>query len=60
MEIKTRELTKPAINQIQKPNFKNQQLKVRHTFTHTHTHTHNNNLVPTIISLGAPGDPMKK
>ena len=43
MEIKTRELTEPAINQIQKPNFKNQQLKVRHTFTHTHTHTHTHN-----------------
>ena len=33
MEIKTHELTQPTINQIQTPNFKNQQLKVGHTFT---------------------------
>ena len=33
MEIKTRELTEPTVNQIQTPNFKNKQLEVGHTFT---------------------------
>ena len=33
IEIKTRELTEPTANQIQKPNFKNQQLEARHIFT---------------------------
>ena len=50
MTIEMRELTKPTTNQMQKSNFKNQQLEAKHTPTTNQTYL----LLPISISSGAP------